>query len=157
MPAWLTAAVVGVAGGLAASFVMNRYQGATAGAFGQDGSADDPATVKAADSASVAVEGRPVTQKHRAAAGSAVHYGTGTALGLGYAFLAESVPAVTIGFGAAFGVATMLVLDDLLTPAMGWGPWPGLEPGTHLYSLTSHLVFGLVLEGVRRGGTALLS
>ena len=67
------------------------------------------------------------------------------------------MPAVTIGFGSAFGIATMLVLDDLATPAFGWGPWPGLEPGVHLYSLTSHLVFGLALEGVRRGGTALLS
>ncbi|MGJ3629391.1 hypothetical protein AB5I41_25710 [Sphingomonas sp. MMS24-JH45] len=35
MPAWLTAAVVGVAGGLVASFVMDRYQGATAKAFGR--------------------------------------------------------------------------------------------------------------------------
>lgn len=157
MPSWLTAAVVGVAGGLVASFVMDRYQGATAGTFGQDGGNGDPATIKAADSVALAVEGRKVTQKRRAAAGAAVHYGTGTALGLGYAFLAQSVPAVTIGFGTAFGVATMLVLDDLATPAFGWGPWPGLEPGVHLYSLTSHLAFGLALEGVRRAGTALLS
>ena len=41
----------------------------------------------------------------------------------------------------------MLVLDDLLVPAMGWGPWPGLEPGVHLYSLTSHLVFGVAQAG----------
>ncbi len=157
MPAWLTAAAVGIAGGLVASFVMDRYQDASAKAFGQDGGNADPATVKAADTASVAIEGRLVTQKHRAAAGSLVHYGTGTALGLGYAFLAEAAPIVTVGFGTAFGVATMLVLDDLLTPAMGWGPWPGLEPGVHLYSLTSHLVFGVALEGVRRGGLALLS
>jgi hypothetical protein len=157
MPSWLTAAVVGVAGGLVASFVMDRYQGATAKAFGQDGGNGDPATVKAADTASLAVEGRPVTQKHRAAAGSLVHYGTGAAMGLGYAFLAEAVPLATIGFGTAFGFATMLVFDDLLVPAAGWGPWPGMEPGVHLYSLTSHLVFGVALEGVRRGGIALLS
>ena len=156
MPAWLTAAVVGVAGGLVASFVMDRYQVAAAGAFGQDGGNDDPATVKAADTASEAATGAPVTQKRRASAGSAVHYGTGTALGLAYVYLAEAVPAVTIGFGAAYGVATMLLLDDLVVPAMGWGSWPGWEPGTHLYSLTSHLAFAIALEAARRGGWALL-
>ena len=60
-------------------------------------------------------------------------------------------PAAAIGFGMAFGLGVALVLDDLLVPAFGWGPWPWRTPlATHAYGLSSHLVFGLVLESVRR-------
>lgn len=154
---WLGVVAVGAGAGLIAAFAMNQYQGATASLFGMDKGNDDPATVKAADTLSEATEGRPVTQKHRELAGSAVHYGTGVALGIGYALAAARTPAASAGFGTAFGAATMVAFDDLLVPAMGWGPWPKPASPSTAYSLTSHLVFGTVLEGARRAGSRLLA
>ncbi len=69
MRSLLTTVLIGAGAGLAASFVMDRFQDVAAPAFGMDEGNDDPETVKAADTLRNAVEGRPVTKKHRAAAG----------------------------------------------------------------------------------------
>ena len=58
-------------------------------------------------------------------------------------------------WGVPTGLATMLLLDDLLVPAAGWGPWPKAEVPGNAYGLASHLVFGITLEGARRAGEAL--
>lgn len=155
MRSLLTTALIGVGAGLAASFVMDRFQDAAAPAFGMEGGDDDPATVKAADTLSEAVEGRPVTQKHRALAGSAMHYALGAAIGGGYALAVRQWPRLAEGYGAPVGMATMLLLDDLLVPAAGWGPWPKAEAGSNLYGLSSHLMFGVSLDAARRAGEAL--
>lgn len=158
MPPLVVAPIAGLAAGLVASFAMALYQGATASLFGQDKGNDDSATVKAADSAKAAVGARPVTQKRRAEAGGLVHYATGTALGIAYALLVSAWPPAAAGFGIAFGIVVALLLDDLVVPALGWGPAPwATAPATHAYSLSSHIVFGLVLEGIRRGAVALLT
>jgi hypothetical protein len=154
MPAWLLAALIGAVAGAAASWVMSLYQQATQKAFGQDGGGT-PATEKAADTASAATIGHYVPGPKRPAAGSAVHYVTGIVLGVIYAVAALYWPPVTLAFGIAYGVAVMLVVDDLLVPLAGWGTWP-TTVAVHLYSLTSHIVYGVVLEGVRRAGAALL-
>ena len=149
--AWWKVLAAGVVGGIAATAATSLYQALAAPAFGQDGGDGDPANVQAADSASELVAGRPVPKPGRQAAGSAVHYATGIALGIGYAVAATRAPAVTKGFGVPFGLGVALVLDDLLVPAFGWGDWPA-ETGaaTHAYGLTTHAVFGAVLEGGRR-------
>ncbi len=142
---------VGVVGGLVAALAMNQFQTLAAGAFGQSGSNDDPATVKAADTLAKATTGEPVTQKYRETAGSVVHYATGAALGGLYGALTHERPEATLGLGVPFGLATMLAVDDVAVPAFGWGPAPQDTPvATHGYSAASHVVFGLVLEGVRR-------
>ena len=148
----------GVAGGLVASLAMDLFQRAAASAFGQSGSNDDPATVKAADSAKTLVTGDAVTQKHRETAGSVVHYVTGAALGAGYALAARRWPQTTAGFGLAYGIGVATLLDDAAVPAFGWGPSPiETPPSTHAYGLASHAVFGLALEGTRRGIAAALN
>jgi hypothetical protein len=141
----------GVAGGLVASLAMDAFQRLAAPAFGQGGSNDDPATVKAADSAKRLVTGDAVTQKHRETAGTLVHYASGVALGVGYALAARRWPQTTAGFGLAYGVGVATLLDDAAVPAFGWGPAPtDTPPATHAYGLASHAVFGLALEGTRR-------
>ncbi|WP_343526096.1 DUF1440 domain-containing protein [Sphingomonas sp.] len=142
---------VGVIGGLLASLAMNQFQAVAAGAFGQKGSNDDPATVKAADVLAKVTTGEPVTQKYRETAGSMVHYATGAALGGLYGALTHKRPQAALGLGLPFGLATMLVVDDLAVPAFGLGAAPqDTPPATHGYSAASHAVFGVVLEGVRR-------
>ena len=142
---------VGVIGGLVAALAMNQFQAVAAGAFGQKGRNDDPATVKAADTLAQATTGEPVTQKYRETAGQAVHYVTGAALGGLYGALAHWRPEASAGMGVPFGLATMLVVDDVAVPAFGWGAWPqDTSAATHGYSAVSHAVFGVVLEGVRR-------
>lgn len=151
VPSLTKTLAAGLAGGLVASLAMNLFQSASASAFGQTGSNDDPATVKAADSAKKAVTGDAVTQKHRETAGSLVHYATGAALGAGYALAVRQWPESNAGFGSAFGVGVATLLDDVAVPAFGWGPGPTETPlNTHAYGLASHVVFGLVLEGTRR-------
>ncbi|MBB3694238.1 DUF1440 domain-containing protein [Sphingomonas sp. BK580] len=157
MRSFLTTVAIGLGAGLVASLAMDQFQAAAAPALGQGGGNDDPATVKAADSVSQLVEGRAVTQKHRRLAGGAMHYGVGAALGIGYVAAAERWPETATGFGLPFGAMTMLLLDDLLVPAAGWGPWPEAEAKGNLYALASHLVFAATVEGVRRGADALLA
>ncbi len=150
--------LAGVVGGIVASAAMDAFQRLAASPLGQGGSNDDPATVKAADSAKRLVTGDAVTQKHRETAGTLVHYVTGAALGAGYALAARRWPETTAGFGLAYGVGVATVLDDAAIPAFGWGPSPLETPAsTHAYGLASHAVFGLALEGTRRGVEAALA
>lgn len=149
--AWWKIAMAGIVAGVAATAATGLYQAMAAPAFGLGDSDQDPANVKAAQDASVAVSGEPLPPSHKEAAGSAVHYATGIALGLGYAAAAAAMPRVTTGFGVPFGLAVAVVLDDLLVPAFGWGEWPtGTDAATHAYGLTSHAVFGAMLEGGRQ-------
>lgn len=154
MRSLISTTLIGVGAGLVASFVMDRFQNVAAPAFGMGGGNDDPSTVKAADTVSEAVAGRPVTQKHRQAAGSATHYALGAAVGGGYALAVRQWPDLAKGWGVPAGLATMLLLDDLMVPAAGWGPWPEAEVPGNAYGLTSHLVFGVAMEGTRRAGVA---
>ncbi len=152
MPSLTRTLAAGIVGGLVASAAMDVFQRMASSAFGQSGSNDDPATVKAADGAKRLVTGDPVTQKHRETAGGVVHYVTGAALGAGYALAARRWPETTAGFGLAYGIGVATLLDEAAVPALGWGPAPTDTPAsTHAYGLASHAVFGLALEGTRRG------
>ena len=149
--AWWKIVAAGVVAGVAATAATSLYQAIAAGPFGQDGGDGDPANVKAAQDAAMATTGHPLPPAVKPAAGSAVHYATGIALGLGYVAAAARVPRVTAAYGVAFGLGVALVLDDLLVPAFGWGAWPTeTPPATHAYGLTTHALFGAVLEGGRR-------
>ncbi len=144
------AAAAGLVAGLAASFVMDRFQAGVAALSSSDSDAE-PATEKAADKVSQAVVGHDVPDDRKPLAGQAVHYALGAGLGVVYAVAAEYRPAVTAGYGTAFALANTALLDEAAVPAVGLGaaPWK-TAPSTHLYSVASHVVFGTVTEGVRR-------
>ena len=144
------AAAAGLVAGLAASFVMDRFQAGVAALSPSDSDAE-PATEKAADKVSQAVVGHEVPDDRKPLAGQAVHYALGVGLGVVYAVAAEYRPAVTAGYGTAFALANTALLDEAAVPAVGLGeaPWK-TAPSTHLYSVASHMVFGTVTEGVRR-------
>lgn len=145
------AAVAGILAGLVAGAVMNGFQAIWSETTGQK-SEGEPTTTKAADKLAVATTGKKVPEPLRNAADPAVHYATAAVLGLAYALAAEVWRPVTTGAGTMFGAATAAVLDEALVPALGLAPSPiATPPATHAYALASHLVFGIALEGVRRG------
>ena len=165
--------VAGLIGGLVASWTMNRFQDvwwklsvngsststpsserknreAEQPASGDDDEQDDT-TEKAASLLSEGVFGHRLTKDEKKIAGSAVHYSLGTGVGGLYGAVAEVIPEVTKGAGLPFGGAFWLVVDETAVPLLGLSKAPTKYPlSTHVYALTSHFVYGLTAELVRR-------
>ena len=174
----------GAVGGLAAAFVMNRFQAAlgrtVAGeershgaqslqqgtpqrGVGRDLQAEgvdhpeDDATERLANAISVGVLERGLTEREKDAAGTAFHYAMGLTSGALYGALAEFAPAAKSGGGLPFGMAVWLIADEGLVPAAGLSKSAEEYPlSIHAYSIASHLVFGLAAETVRRAVRAAL-
>ena len=160
----------GIVGGLVASWVMDEFQsawakvsestqengsGTTSSGDGSQSQRDEeeqePATVKAAEAISEKLLGRHLEKDEKDMAGNAVHYATGGASGAVYGVAAELVPHVTAGAGLPFGTAVWLVVDETAVPLLGLSKAPMEYPlSTHFYALTSHFVYGLTTEAVRR-------
>lgn len=164
--------LAGLAGGLVASWAMNQFQAAVpAETFKRllgetddtDSSSDDgqsesePATVQAAEAISEGAFGHELTKQEKKTAGPAVHFALGTTMGGVYGALAEVAPSVTVGGGLPFGTVFWLVADEAAVPALGLSAPPTEHPpSTHLYALTSHLVYGLTADLVRRAMRSVL-
>ena len=167
--------IAGLVGGLVASWTMNQFQAgwtkATEGfqkphgaqslqpsdnpesgpASDQNKEEQDDATVKAAKAISEGVFGHKLKANEKKPAGAAIHYAFGTATGGLYGAAAEIAPQVTIGLGLPFGAAFWLVADEGAVPLLGLSKGPTEYPvSTHVYALTSHLVYGLTAEVTRR-------
>ena len=167
-------AVAGLAGGLAASFVMNQFQAVLSTAKsvvsgdeadrhpGDDPSDEqetsrEPATVKAASAISEGVFDHALTKQEKTVAGPAVHFSLGGSAGALYGVVAEFLLDVTIGAGLPFGTVFWLVADEAAVPALGLSKAPTeYPPSVHVESLAAHLVYGLTTELVRRGVRHLL-
>ena len=68
-----------------------------------------------------------------------------------YGAVAEHVPAVTAGFGAAYGAVLFTGASEVVLPAMGWVTAPkDRTPVQHAGGLAGNVVYGVVTEGVRR-------
>lgn len=111
----------------------------------------DDTTVRAASAVSEGVFGHKLTQSEKKIAGTAVHYVLGTSAGGLYGAAAEIEPNVTAAAGLPFGAAFWLVVDEGAVPLLGLSEGPMAYPlSTHAYALSSHLVYGLTAEVVRR-------
>jgi putative membrane protein len=164
-------AAVGLAAGLAATWVMTQFQELSgklaetvqekedpqhSAKRGKEESAQqkeqgDDATVKAADKLARGLFHHPLTRKEKKAAGPAVHYGFGALTGAAYGVLAELAPGVTRGVGAPFGTAVWLGADEVAVPAFGLSGPPWEHPASvHARALAAHLVYGVATEGLRR-------
>lgn len=149
-PRPLLGLTAGIAAGVVASAAMAAFQSQASKLLPEEEDGD-PATVKAADAASQIVTGDTVPEPYRAPAGQAVHYIVGAVLGGIYGVVAEYRPEASSGFGSAYGIATAALLDEAAVPAAGLGSAPqDASLATHAYGAASHLVYGWVLEGVRR-------
>jgi len=153
----------GFVGGLAACFAMERFQralgrvspeiGGVPGAGGQQyrRPQSEPATFAAADRASEAIAGRPVSPANRPLAGSAIHYAFGGAVGAIYGAAAARTPDVAAWGGLPFGASVWMAADEIGMPLVGLARVPTEYPVVdHATTLASHLIFGLITESVRR-------
>ena len=91
------------------------------------------------------------TARRRRSAGQAIHWGFGAAVGAAYGAVAEYYPAVTAKEGATFGLTLMSLTHETSLPAMELAE-PAEEQSFRERSseATSHVVYGLVAERVRR-------
>ncbi|HYE66827.1 MAG TPA: DUF1440 domain-containing protein [Pyrinomonadaceae bacterium] len=168
----------GIIGGLVAAAVMNRFQalwsklsygeershgaqslqqgsphqgvGRELRAQGKDQEQDD-ATERLASAISQSVLDRQLTEREKEVAGTAFHYAMGATSGALYGAVAEIVPEVKVGAGLPFGASIWIVVDEGLVPALGLSKSSTQYPlSIHAYAFSSHLVFGLTTELVRR-------
>src|SRR5579885_1131853 len=174
----------GVVGGLAAAWVMNQFQALLSRTFAgeershgaqsmQQGSPrrgvgaelaaeckdapKDPAPARLANALSVGATGRELSKGEKEFAGTVLHYAMGATSGALYGAVAEELPFVTAGAGLPFGAAVWALADEGIVPAAGLSKSPAEYPlSTHLYAFSSHLVFGLTTELVRKAVRAAL-
>ena len=119
--------------------------------FGSKPEVPDDTTVRAASAVSEGVFGHKLTQSEKKIAGTAVHYLLGTGVGGLYGAAAELAPNVTTGGGLPFGAVFWLVVDEGAVPLLGLSEGPMAYPlSIHAYALSSHFVYGLTAEVVRR-------
>jgi putative membrane protein len=159
-PDVLKGLVAGLAAGLCATYLKNKFQTVwnnvesaeqTPKRGPKPKTSDEPATVKAASAATRPILHRPLTKKEKELAGPMVDYGFGTLAGVVYGATAEFAPAVTAGGGTGYGAAVWLFADEIGVPAAGLAKRPQHYPAkTHAYALSSHVVYGLAAELVRR-------
>ena len=150
-------AIAGLVGGLVASFVMSEFQALVTMLTEAEEKQktkkkkEEPATVKAAKQISEGVFGHNLTKNEKEPAGEAIHYAMGASSGLIYGVASEIAPITTVGLGMPFGTAVWLIADDVVVPALGLSKSPNAYPlSTHAYALSSHLVYGLTTDLVRR-------
>ena len=87
--------------------------------------------------------GYPLDEQQRKLAGSAVHYGLGAAWGPVYGLLRWHGGMQPLGAGILTGTTLSLIVDEGLTPALGFSPpnrdYPAL---THVRGFLNHLAYG---------------
>ncbi len=147
--------IAGSIGGLAASWVMPRFQSLLSIAL--EGQTDphkgqgEDATVKTAQKISSELLGHQLSAEEKKASGPIVHYAYGTSIGALYGGLAQKYETTKSGFGTAYGAAAWALGDEIAVPALGLGKRPSETPvSQQIQTLAAHLVYGMTLEGVRR-------
>ncbi|MDB5299570.1 MAG: hypothetical protein JWO87_1233 [Phycisphaerales bacterium] len=166
-------ATAGALGGLAGSWTMNLFQAILGklsskrsrssqqgeqsepqqyGESSQDHPhGDEPATAVLAEKISTGVLHHRLTEREKKIAEPALHYGYGTMMGAVYGALAEETPAITACTGTLYGTALWLLGDEIAVPLLKLSKPPMKYPvSIHISALTSHLVYGLTAEAVRR-------
>jgi putative membrane protein len=157
--------VAGMAGGLAAAWVMNVFMAGPGQALqqavqsdeenreqqAQSGEPKEDATMKAADAIAHTVTGEHLSWAEKEEGGPIVHYAFGALTGGLYGGLAEYSSAVTSGFGTSFGGVLFSTADLLAVPAFNLGPPAADQPASALASpFAAHIVYGVTTELVRR-------
>jgi uncharacterized membrane protein YagU involved in acid resistance len=149
--------VAGLAGGLAASYVMNQFQ-AVGGKISQARNGGKPpkqngqnATEKVAERVSKGIFHRRLNDGQKKRAGSLVHYTYGALVGGLYGALAEREGPVKALVGIPYGTALWFFGDEVAVPLLRLSKKPTEYPiSTHAMALASHAVYGTTTDLVRR-------
>jgi uncharacterized membrane protein YagU involved in acid resistance len=157
--------LAGMAGGLAAAWVMNVFMagpgqtlqqavqsdGENRKQQAQSGELEEDATMKTADAIAHTFTGEHLSRAEKEQAGPIVHYAFGALAGGFYGGLAEYSSSVRSGFGTSFGGVLFSIADLLAVPAFNLGPSTGEQPASALASpFAAHIVYGVTTELVRR-------
>ena len=111
----------------------------------------DDTTVRAASAISERIFNHKLTASEKKIAGTAVHSLLGTGVGGLYGVAAEKAPNVSAAAGLPFGAVFWLVVDEGAVPLLGLSKGPmAYPPSIHAYALSSHFVYGITAEVVRR-------
>lgn len=145
----------GALGGLVGAYAMNQFQSlwsSASKAVSDESQKREPkddsedATVKVARAISERLFGHELTDSEKKWAGPVVHYSFGTAVGVLYGALTQTVPASRAGRGAAFGAGVWLAADEIGVPAAGLSkPTSKVPASSHISALAAHLVTALLL------------
>lgn len=154
--------LIGLAGGLAATFVMTQAQSAVQklqkkpsqepkSKQQQEQEVSEQSTVKIADKVSTVVTDHEVPQEQKQTADNAVHYSFRTLMGGVYGALASMLDEAPLGTGLLFGIGLWLAADEFLLPQLGLSK-PAKERGLkeHAYEASAHAVYGLTLDAVNQ-------
>ena len=161
-PHLMRGVLAGVAGGLAASWVMNQFfvglTKATEAIQKQQGQQhnqeqkEEDSTMKVADTLASTAIGRHLTQEEKEIGGPIVHYAFGGLMGGVYGGLAEYSAASRIGFGTVFGSTLYAGADGVVVPALRLSKPVTEQPLSNLAShWVAHMVYGATVELVRCG------
>jgi len=169
--------MAGMIGGAVASYAMNQFQAAfkspphkeqprgaaskgtaTGGTEArasrkpqqhEEGGAD--ATVKTAQLISRNLFDHDLSDREKQIAGPAIHYAYGVIVGGLYGGLSEVLPVVSAGLGMPYGAVLWALGDEVAVPALGLSKPPTKYPlATHADALSTHFVYGITLDVVRR-------
>lgn len=81
-----------------------------------------------------------------ARAGMGLHYGSGVLWGTVYCVMRRAAGMESLGAGIAAGTSMSLLLDELVTPALGFSaPNRAYPAATHVRGLIGHLLYGVAL------------
>jgi len=95
--------------------------------------------------------GHELAPATKTAASEAIHWGFGATVGAAYGVVAEYYPAATAKEGASFGIALGTLTHEGALPALGLSAEPEDQTLRERTSeMTSHVVYGVVTEFVRR-------
>src|SRR5665213_4406239 len=112
--------LAGIAGGLLASFIMDKFQAFASKAGGPQSSEEgEPATVKAASAIAESALNHQLSPDEKKAAGPVMHYLMGGLSGGLYGAVSAIVPTANAGAGTLFGAALWLLADEFAVPALG--------------------------------------
>lgn len=155
--------LIGLAGGLAATFAMTQAQGAVQKAMNggqpqrpesqeeEQREINEQSTVKLADKVSRSVTDQGIPEEQKQTAGNTVHYTFGTLMGGVYGALASTLKDAPLGTGILFGIGLWLATDEFLLPQLGLSKPPReRDLKEHAYEASAHALYGLCLDATNQ-------
>jgi putative membrane protein len=133
--------LAGIAGGLAAAWVMNQVMAGRGQTLQQAHNSEPQEDAT----------GNHLSRAEKETGGPIVHYAFGALTGGLYGGLAEYSSTVTSGFGTSFGGTLFSTADFLAVPALNLAPSPIDQPASALATpFAAHILYGATTEFVRR-------